>query len=165
MLKYVAKIKERKTKVIHNININIQLPIIEMGVVEALNCCICWFLRCKLNKTITSTGPILIPDNFARYYISKFWEQLLKIGVVNRITKVLQIYTTWPINTCKNYTYTWDQCSATSQYFTLTNMFPMPLLLASGSRFDHITLIGLPKTRLWFNLSRADIAEKCQQTN
>jgi hypothetical protein len=72
MLKYVAKIKEHKTKVIQNININIQLPITEMGVVEALNCCICWFLRCKLNKTITSTGPILISDNFARYYISKF---------------------------------------------------------------------------------------------
>ena len=31
---------------------------------------------------------------------------------------------------------------------TLTKMLPTPLLLASGSLLDHITLIGLSKTKL-----------------
>jgi hypothetical protein len=42
---------------------------------------------------------------------------------------------------------------------TLTNTFPMPLFLASGS----LTLTGLSLTMLWFSLYKADIAENVNQ--
>lgn len=70
---------------------NIQFSVIEKGAIEVPNCFICWLLWCKLNKPISSTGPILIFCNFAWQNVSKLGEQFLKAGIVNRTTKVLWI--------------------------------------------------------------------------
>ena len=47
---------------------------------------------------------------------------------------------------------------------TLTNTFPIPFLLASGSRCDHITLITFPYNTEWFLTSIAWIAVQLQST-